>query len=165
RDRQQLVNTSVPFGTALPNAAFPDLAQRALTTGERKITDLFMSPVVGQLAFGIVVPVQIGRESRYALVRSPDLSALAAVVAANEVPPGWHAVVSDAAHHIIAQSEQDTSIGKDLPPSQWHPAGPGGIFEFIDSEGQPSLEAYVWSELTGWETAVWAPKALLEAPV
>jgi len=48
---------------------------------------------------------------------------------------------------------------------QWHRAGPGGVFEFIDAEGQPSLEAYAQSELTGWETAVWAPKALLEAPV
>jgi PAS domain S-box-containing protein len=36
---------------------------------------------------------------------------------------------------------------------------------FTDSEGQPSLEAYTSSELTGWETAVWAPKALLDAPV
>jgi PAS domain S-box-containing protein len=39
------------------------------------------------------------------------------------------------------------------------------VFEFIDSEGRPSLEASATSELTGWETAVWAPKALLEAPV
>src|SRR5258707_13336322 len=61
--------------------------------------------------------------------------------------------------------QQDAFIGKDLPPAQWHGAGPGGVFKFMDSDGRPSLEAYVWSELTGWETAVWAPKALLEAPV
>jgi hypothetical protein len=29
----------------------------------------------------------------------------------------------------------------------------------------PSLEASARSELTGWETVVWAPTALLEAPV
>src|SRR5262249_59012899 len=55
--------------------------------------------------------------------------------------------------------------GKELPLAQWRRAGPGGVFEFIDSEGRPSLEASATSELTGWETAVWAPKALLEAPV
>src|SRR5260370_35623508 len=44
-------------------------------------------------------------------------------------------------------------------------AGSGDVFECIDSEARPSLQAYAWSELTGWETAVWAPKALLEAPV
>src|SRR5262249_38808434 len=32
-------------------------------------------------------------------------------------------------------------------------------------DGRPSLQADAWSELTGWQTAVWAPKALLEAPV
>jgi hypothetical protein len=56
-------------------------------------------------------------------------------------------------------------IGQELPPAQWRRARPGDVFEFIDSEGQPSLEASARSELTGWETAVWAPKALLEAAV
>jgi PAS domain S-box-containing protein len=75
-------------------------------------------------------------------------------------------VVSDAAHLIIASSEQaDPFIGKELPRAQWHGAGVSGVFEFIDSEGRASLGASTRSELTGWETAVWAPKALLEAPV
>jgi hypothetical protein len=98
--------------------------------------------------------------------RSQTPHALGRLVAANELPPGWLAAVADAAHHIIARSEQEVAfIGKELPPAQWHHAGPGGVFEFIDSEGRPSLEAPVRSELTGWETAVWAPKAVLEAPV
>src|SRR5258708_184643 len=116
--------------------------------------------------FGIVVPVEIEGDRRYALVRSPNQHALAGPVAANELPPGWHAVVSDPAHHIIAGSHQEGAfMGKDLPPAEWHRGGCGGVFEFIDAEGRPSLEAYVQSELTGWETAVWEPKALLEAPV
>src|SRR5262249_30910678 len=56
-------------------------------------------------------------------------------------------------------------VGKILPSAQWHDAVSGDVFEFIDSEGHPSLEAYARSDLTGWETAVWEPKALLEAPV
>jgi PAS domain S-box-containing protein len=116
--------------------------------------------------FAIIVPVEIDGESRYVLGRSQDQHALARLVAANELPPGWLAVIADAAHRIIARSEQeDTFIGTELPPAQWHRPGPGGVFEFTDSEGRPSLEASATSELTGWETAVWAPKALLEAPV
>jgi PAS domain S-box-containing protein len=163
---RQLVNTWVPFGTSLPKADIPEPAERALATGKPQVTGLFMGPVTKQLVFGIIVPVQIDGESRYALVRSPGQQALSRLAAANELPPGWRAVVSDAAHRIIARSErEDAFVGKELPPSQWHDAKPGGVFEFIDSEGQPSLEAYVWSELTGWQTFVWAPKALLEAPV
>jgi PAS domain S-box-containing protein len=109
--------------------------------------------------------VLIDGESRYALSRSPSLQALASLVTANQLPPGWHAAVSDAEHRTIARSEQqDAFVGKELAPAQWRGAGPG-VFECIDSQGRPSLQAYVSSELTGWETSVWAPKALLEAPV
>jgi PAS domain S-box-containing protein len=130
------------------------------------VTGLFMAPVVDQFLYGVTVPVEIDGESRYVLGRSQDQRALLRLVAANEMPAGWLAVVADAAHRIIARSEQeDLFIGKELPPAQWHRAGPGGLFEFLDSEGRPSLEAYVRSELAGWETAVWAPKSFLEAPV
>jgi hypothetical protein len=110
--------------------------------------------------------VQIDGENRYVLGRSQDPHALGRLVAANELPPGWLAAVADAAHHMVARSvQEDAFVGKELPAAQWHRAGPAGAFEFTDSEGRPSLEAYASSELTGWETAVWAPKALLEAPV
>jgi PAS domain S-box-containing protein len=164
RSMQQLANTSGPFGTPSQNAAIPETAERALVTGKPQVIDLFIEPVTKQPMFGIIVPVQIENESRYALVRLPNQHALEGLVAPHEL--GWHAVVSDAAHHIVARSEQlDAFFGKELPEAQLYGAGPGGVFEFIDSEGQPSLEAYVPSELTGWETAVWEPKAVLEAPV
>jgi hypothetical protein len=56
-----------------------------------------MAPVVDQFMFGIIVPVEIGGESRYVLGRSQDQHVLARLVAANELPPGWLAVIADAA--------------------------------------------------------------------
>src|SRR5260370_26156237 len=166
RDMQQLVDTWMPFGKHLPKTAAPEPVQRALVTGKPQITGLFMGSVVKQLVFAIVVPVQIDGQNRYALTRSPNQHTLAGLVAAQELPPGWLAVISDAAHRVIARSDQqDAFIGQELPPAQQHGAGPGGVFEFIECEGQPSLEANAWSKLTDWQTSVWAPKALLEAPV
>jgi PAS domain S-box-containing protein len=166
RDMRQLVNTNVPFGQPLPKAVVPKPIATSLATGKPQVTDLFVVPIVNQLLVGIIVPVQIDGESRYVVGRTPDQHTLERLIAANELPAGWYAVVSDAAHRIISRSEEEGSfIGKELPPAQWHRAGLGGVFEFIDSEGRPSLEASATSELTGWETAVWAPKALLEAPV
>jgi PAS domain S-box-containing protein len=166
RNMQQLVNTFVPFGKPLPRAVAPKPVQGTFATGKPQVTGLFMAPVVNQFMYGITVPVEIGGEIRYVLGRSQDQHAVAGLVAANELLPGRLVVVADAAHHIIARSErEDAFIGQELPPAQWHRAGPGGVFEFTDSKGQPSLQAYAWSDLTGWETAVWAPKALLEAPV
>jgi PAS domain S-box-containing protein len=166
RDMRQLVNTAVPFATPLSQPAVPEAIERAIATGKPRVTGLFMGSVVKQLSFSITVPVEVDGEGRYALARSPNPHALERLVAAHELPPGWRAAVSDAAHRIIAWSEQeDAFLGKEVSPGHWFRGGPGSIFEFIDSEGRPSLQAEVWSELTGWQTAVWAPKPLLEAPV
>jgi hypothetical protein len=162
RNMRQLVNTSVAFG----QTAVQQLAQRALATGKLQVTGLFMEPEGRQLKFAIIVPVQIHDENRYALIRLTNQSVLAGLIAAHAPPPGWQAAVADAAHHIIGSSQQaDAPIAEELPPAQWRHAEPAGVFVFTDSGGQPSLEAYASSELTGWETAVWAPKALLDAPV
>jgi PAS domain S-box-containing protein len=166
RNMQQLVNTFVPFGKPLPKAVVPRTPEMTFATGKPQVTVLFMAPVVDQFMYGVTVPVEIGGETRYVLGRSQDQHAVAGLVAANELPPGRLAVVADAAHRIIARSEQeDVFIGKELPQAQWHHGEPGGVFEFTDSEGRPSLQAYARSELTGWETAVWGPAALLGAPV
>jgi PAS domain S-box-containing protein len=165
RNMQELVHTAVPFGKPLPGSAVPKLVERVLATGQPQVSDLFMSPVTKQLLVTIIVPVEIEGERRYALARAPEPRTFARLVAAKELPAGWQAVVSNATHHIIAQSGNQYAFGQELPPAQWARDGSGGLFEFIDSEARPSLQASARSELTGWETAVWARKALLEAPV
>jgi PAS domain S-box-containing protein len=166
RNMQQLVHTAVPFGKPLPESAVPKVVERVLATGQPQVSDLFMSPVTKELLVTIIVAVEIEGERRYALARAPEPRTFARLVAAKELPNGWQAVISDATHHVIAQSEdQYPFTGQELPSAQWRRPGTSGVFEFVDSKGRPSLEACARSELTGWETAVWAPKALLEAPV
>jgi PAS domain S-box-containing protein len=165
RNMQQLVNTAVPFGRPLPKAGAPEATERALATSQPQVSDLFWAPVTQRLLVTVIVPVQIRGENRYALARSPEQRMFERLVAAKELPAGWEAVISDATGRIIEQSgSQHTFIGEELPPALRHRAG-AGVFESIDSAGRPSLAASTRSELTGWETAVWAPKALLEAPV
>jgi PAS domain S-box-containing protein len=166
RNMRQLVNTWVPFGTPMPRAIVQEPAERALATGKPQITGLFMGPMSRQLLFSIIVPVQIDDENRYALVRSPNRTLITELLKAHELPQGWQAVVADATHRIIARSgEEDRLIGTELPEPQRHRAGATGVFEFVDSDGRPSLEAYALSNLTGWETVVWEPRALVDAPV
>src|SRR6266566_245145 len=110
RNMQQLVNTYVPFGRALPKAVVPKPIARSLATGKPQVTDLFMVPIVNQLLVGIIVPVHIDGESRYVVGRTPDQHTLERLIAANELPAGWHAVVSDAAHRIISASEEEGSF-------------------------------------------------------
>ena len=159
RDMQQLVNTAVPFGKPLPKAGAPVATERAFATSRPQVSDLFLTPVTQRLVVIVIVPVQIRGENRYALAKSPEQRMFARLVAAKELPAGWQAVISDATHRIIEQSgNQHPLIGQELLPALRHRPEPG-VFEFIDSAGRPSLGASTKSELTGWETAAWAPKA------
>ena len=72
RNMQQLVNTFVPFGKPSPKAVVPKPIERALATGKPQVTGLFIAPVVDQFMFAIIVPVEIGGESRYVVGRSQD---------------------------------------------------------------------------------------------
>src|SRR5262249_35973596 len=100
RNMQQLVNTAVPFGKALPKAGAPEAAVRALATGQPQASDLFWAPVTQRLLVTIIVPVKIGGENRYALARSPERRAFARLVTTKELQAGWQAVISDATHRI-----------------------------------------------------------------
>jgi PAS domain S-box-containing protein len=160
RSMGQILNTSVPFGTSLPNAVIEQAVQRAFATGKPQVTGLFQSPVTKEVLFSIVIPVKINGEFRYALARSPSQRAFARVLA-NQLPPNWNAAVFDAEHRLIAQSGPEapqTVIGREL-------RGSSGVVEFTDAEGRPSLQASTRSKLTGWGTAVWAPDAVLGAPL
>jgi PAS domain S-box-containing protein len=172
-DLAALANTGQPLGAAREKPVVPEPVERALATGRPQFTDLFMGPVTREAMFAIVFPVKIDSENRYALVRSVSQRALTEPIAAENLQPGWGAVISDVStHHVLARTPSPTGEGRDgqeigtvLPPSQQPGVRPGGVFEFADDDGRPFLEAYADSDLTGWETAVREPKALFEAPV
>jgi low affinity Fe/Cu permease len=137
RDRQQLVNTAVPFGTPQEKATVPEsLVERSLATGKPQVSSLFVGSTVRRLMFSIMVPVQINGDNRFVLARAPGLQALATLVAEKELPRGWNAAVSDAAHRIIARSDQrDAFMGKELPPAQWHRASPSSVLILSTPKG------------------------------
>jgi PAS domain S-box-containing protein len=165
RDMQQLVNTWVPYGAPLEKAAVPQPVKKALATGKPQISNLFKGSAADLLVVGIIVPVQIDGDNRYALVRPVDQGAMADLVAARRQQPGLHVAISDAEGHIIARSEpEDVFVGTTLQAAQRYCPGPGGVFAFAGSD-RPSLGAYACSMLTGWQTTTWEPTALLEAPV
>src|SRR5258705_11554 len=46
---QQIVNTLVPYGTALPRSADPETALRAIASKSPQVSDLFIGAVAGNL--------------------------------------------------------------------------------------------------------------------
>ncbi len=170
RNMVALVNTFTSHGTSMAKAALSEPVAKALATGKPQFAGLFTGAVIGQEMLAIILPVEIDGEHRYALVREIGQRILTEPVAVENLPPGWQAMISDSRHilarTVLAPSDREGSDTALPQGSQKHPqGGPGGVFEFIDANGQPSLEGYAESDLTGWETAVYVSEARLEAPM
>jgi len=58
QSRQQLVNTFVDYGTALPTTGDPDTFRRVLGSDRAQVSDVFMSLVSKTLAIDIALPVK-----------------------------------------------------------------------------------------------------------
>jgi hypothetical protein len=71
---QQIVNTLVPYGTALPKSGDPETALRAIASKSPQVSDLFTGAVAGNLRLNVVVPVLQQGEVRFILRMSffPD---------------------------------------------------------------------------------------------
>ncbi len=165
-DGQMLMTTRMPYGSALPTAMQADLAREVAAVGQPRVSGLFTGRIAQAFVFNILVPVRIDGEVRYVIARSPGVESLAYVVRQSELPDGWLSGVSDGNNRIIARShDQATFVGRELSQASRQATSRSGLTETNDLAGRRSLQAFVWSDLTGWRAAVWAPKALIEAPV
>src|SRR5258708_3735056 len=82
-NRQQLVNTRVPWGTLLPvsNASQPDFLRLARETQQPYVSDLIQGTVAKRLIFSVSVPVRKEDATPYALVMSLDPDRLVEILA------------------------------------------------------------------------------------
>jgi PAS domain S-box-containing protein len=165
-DKQQLVNTRVPWGTPLPLSAFePDLSKLARETGEVYVSDLFRGIIAQTLIFSVSVPVRIGAEVRYALVMSLEPDRLVEVLNGEGLPPGWLAAISDRKDRIMARSQMAQEfLGKPVAADtlRQYAGRREGVILAGDLKGDSDLHAFYHSRLTGWRTAAWAPLTLVE---
>jgi PAS domain S-box-containing protein len=165
-NRQQLVNTRVPWGTPLPgSAAAPDLLRIARETHQPYITNLLQGAVAKRMVFSVSVPVRKGEDIPYALVMSLEPDRLVEILTGESLPPGWIAAVSDRNNLNMARTRLASEFtGRPIPERsvRQYAGRSEGVIETIDFEGQHSLQAFHWSRLTGWRVATWAPLSLVE---
>jgi PAS domain S-box-containing protein len=166
RDLNQLVNTRVTYGTPLPQIHDPDTARTVFATGKPAIGDLVMSRVARRPVVNLVVPVTIDGGARYVLVLSPDLGMLRRILEQHYLPEGWVAGVSDGNGRILARSARHQElVGTPISArTKATSSGRSGVIKTTSLEGAVVLHAFLWSDVSGWRTAVWVPLAILEAP-
>jgi signal transduction histidine kinase len=169
RDGQQLVNTLVARGAALP--VRPNLAsvERMFQTGKPQVSGVYRGAIGNRWVVAIDVPVRRPDGSvAYALSINPRLDAFADVIRQQRLPDSWVATVFDRQGAIIARTRSpEQFVGGPASPSLLpHFLNESeGILDTTTLEGVLVLTGFSRSEPFGWGVAVGVPKDELAAPI
>jgi PAS domain S-box-containing protein len=159
----QVLNTSVPFGTPLPRRTWtPD---RPLAQGDRtEVSNLRIGPVTGKPVLAVFSGVGNVVPPRYnvGVVFSP--AALQTIISDQRVPPGWIADVLDREHQVVARTPNPSRwVGSRVPADLVRAidAAREGFIESTSLDGVPALAFYSRSPGHGWTFVIGLPEELL----
>jgi PAS domain S-box-containing protein len=160
---QQVVNTLVPYGTALPKSGDPETALRAIASKSPQVSDLFTGPVAGNLRLNVIVPVLRQGEVRFILLLSFLPDRMLQLMQGQGLPHGWVSTLSDRQGRVIARSELNerffgTALSSDLLTARSEP----GISPAKDLDGTPVLRVVAPTKF-GWSVATTVQQGLIDA--
>ncbi len=167
-DLQQLVNTRVPNGTALPATADPVTAGKVIETHRPQVSDLFVGAIAEHYVFNIEVPVLREGQLAYILIMTVEPMRILDIVKAQAMPPGWAFTVVDRDRRVIARTiEPAEFLGRQGRRGAESLFGNRrtGVFHATNFEGTPIIGAFATSELTGWTFSAWVSTEILEGPL
>ncbi|MDB5854274.1 MAG: hybrid sensor histidine kinase/response regulator [Herminiimonas sp.] len=165
---QQLVNTRVSYGTALPplTQQRADETRKQLDAGKTLISNLVPGTLDNSLRTEITVPVQTSGGKRYLLgiVFSTDHFRLA--IADNGTPKDWVVAIIDGQGNFISRSlDPAKKIGTPARPELVAAARAqhSGEIQHPTLEGMESYDAFTRPSIGPWFVAVAAPVAGIQA--
>lgn len=163
----QVLNTQVPFGSALPPAvALTSDEIEAYKSGDLRVSNVYASPLGGEPRIAVAVKPDIPGPNEYLLaITVPTARFLQKIKAPGPEP--WLIGVADRKNTYITHSTRHDEVsGK--PGFQGYLegiTGRGGFFYAKNAAGALLLAGYHRSDLTGWLTTANIPAAVIEAPL
>ncbi|WP_370878533.1 sensor histidine kinase [Pararhizobium capsulatum] len=164
RAGHQLLNTRVPFGSALGPASDPSSVGQAFERGEPLVSDVFFGKTANRWVYNVYLPVRtpLGNPD-YLLTLTGDAHNMLKAVNRDVLSPGWNAALLDRTGNLIASSDPSLAVGKpffmDLVP-----AFKVGISEAVH-DGVAYRTVTEFSMTTGWRIVAWAKTSEVDAPV
>lgn len=165
-DREQLLNTAVPFGQALPPAVpLSDADREAFLAGRVVVGGIYPSPLTHELRIPVALPVQVGDRRLVLAITTPAAEILGVIEPV--APQGWVLTIGDRTGTIVARTK-DNGRYAGLPALAEYldqAVGESGSFRILGFGGQPLLTGYARSSYSGWLTGANVPIATVEAPL
>lgn len=161
---EQLLNTRVPFGTALERTSDPATAARALERKTPTVSGLFYGQTAERWVFNVLLPIADNdRVSLLALTQ--DARNMARALQTRQLPTGWQAALVDNANLVIAATpEAGFKTGNVLPMRQQLDQAPEE-WRREPFNGQQVVTAEWRSGLSGWRVIAWASSEAVDRPL
>ncbi|MCE3608134.1 ATP-binding protein [Massilia sp. P8910] len=162
---QQVINTLLPYGSALPAHAAPAVVQHVIATQKTYVSDVMNGPAIKAMVTTVNVPVPIDAGKRYVLTVAFSTEHFTRLIASVDVPPGWVVGIIDSQGRFIARNHNPEGlIGKPARPELAAAArkAHSGQIRHNTVEGTEAFDVFTHSGLSGWTLAVAAPVELIE---
>ena len=162
----QLMNTRVPYGEALGQTSDPESASRAFKTRGTVISDTFFGKIAEKWVFNVILPLVTENSPPRLLVMTRNAEDLSRALSEQNLRGGWNASVIDSKGNVVASTFMSSNIGKPFFLLPVEGQSESSFSEASSETDEQSYETIVKeSSYSGWKVVLWAPKAIVEAPM
>lgn len=159
---QQLVNSYLPFGAALPKRSIPETVRRVFDTGKPVVSDVFFGALTGRSMISVDIPVFRDGRVVYDLSMTLPTSRLTAILSQYRLPAGRFGAILDSRGALAARTRfQERFVGK-KPASELLDtiaASREGVVSMVNFEGIRVFSAFSRSEISNWAVVIGVPSA------
>ncbi len=159
-----LQTTQIPAAPVVLGERDDIFARESLNKGVWRVSNFSVAPDTNLGVIHIWVPLTIVSQPPLLLDATVPVTLFNATLSQSPGPEGWNSGISDRDDRFIANSENSQKFVGQLinEDARNLTVEPKGIIGTVNSLGLPMLQAYHYSELTGWRLSTWAPRSFIE---
>lgn len=157
-DGQQLINTSVPFGTNLPRSRVSPFS--GATAGKTSVSNLLVGPLSNKLITTVNLPLMLPDGRRLVLSHRFSTAHFDTLIANAKVPAGWLVGLIDGNGNFIARNlNADKLTGTPARPELVAAMrrSRSGQIRHRTIEGTEAYDVFTHPSISAWGVAVAAP--------
>lgn len=161
---RQLVNTAIPFSSALPEHGNRPHFLQALGADKPMLSNLYQGAVLQRPLVSIDVPVVQEGVPVYVLSIGLLPDHFNSLLVQQNLPSGWIATVLDGADVVVGRNlSPERTVGQSATPDLRAQIAQNrqGVMASQSLEGNPTFIAYAKSNQTGWSIVVGMTQAVL----